>query len=183
MSDVIMPTRRYLAYGSNLHPLRIIDRVPSARLLGDARLEGYKVTFVKKSRDGSTKCNLLFTSNPDDVAYGAVYEIAINEKRLLDAAEGLGKGYMETLLQVDVNSATVDVFTYVASLTHLAPGLPPYDWYKAMVIAGARYHGFPSAYIDSLAAIPSQSDPNPRRNHLNQNLLIQLENYELRRRI
>ena len=49
--------------------------------------------FHKRSDiDGSGKCTI---SRGRDGAYFAVYEIARSEKLLLDAIEGLGKGYDE----------------------------------------------------------------------------------------
>ena len=41
------PTRLYFAYGSNLHPPRLRARTPSARALGRADLEGYRLLFHK----------------------------------------------------------------------------------------------------------------------------------------
>lgn len=51
-------TLHYFAYGSNLHPYRLIQRVPNARLVATTRLDGYGVSFSKRSHDGSSKCNL-----------------------------------------------------------------------------------------------------------------------------
>ena len=96
--------RLYLAYGSNLHPARLIERVPSARLVGTTRLDGYRVVFIKRSHDGSSKASLLFTDEARHAAYGAVYEMPIQEKLVLDALEGVGEGYDERELQVSVNS-------------------------------------------------------------------------------
>jgi gamma-glutamylcyclotransferase len=39
----------------------------------------------------------------------------------------------------------------------------PYDWYKALVIAGAREHGLPADYIAALAAAPAKPDPDKIR--------------------
>lgn len=170
--------RHYLAYGSNLHPLRIIERVSSSRLVGIARLERYDVTFVKRSVDGSAKCNLLFTDDVDDVAYAAIYQISESQKHLLDKAEGLGHGYEETTFEMNVNDAALSCFAYIAASSHLDPALVPYDWYKALVIEGARYHRFPKAYIDRLDRTECLPDPDAERSLRNADLLIQIRNYE-----
>jgi hypothetical protein len=80
-----------VAYGSNLHPVRLRKRVPSCRKLGTVRLEGYKLAFHKRSRDGSGKGNALKTGDPRDVLLGVAYSIPVSEKGDLDDAEGLGQ--------------------------------------------------------------------------------------------
>lgn len=176
----LVDTHLYLAYGSNLHPRRMLDRVPSTRLVGVTRLDRCSVTFVKRGRDGSGKCNLLFTDNPDDVAYGAVYEISAAEKHLLDRAEGLGNGYEEAQFEIAVNGSTHAAFAYIAAKSYLTPGLPPYDWYKDLVVAGARYHDLPEPYIACLHAVQSCSDPDDHRRLQYENLLLEIESHERR---
>ena len=86
----------YLAYGSNLHPLRLADRIASVALIGSLRLEGYRLLFHKKGQDGSGKCDLRFTGSATDSAYGALYTISSTQKAILDRFEGRGSGYMDT---------------------------------------------------------------------------------------
>ena len=167
--------RLYLAYGSNLHPARLRERVSSARLVGTTRLDGYRVVFIKRSHDGSSKANLLFTDEAHHAAYAAVYEMAVKEKLVLDAIEGVG--YDERELQVLVNGEVVDVFTYVAAATHSAPGLAPYDWYHALVTSGANHHGFPTDYVEELSVVPTQSDPDTERRKENAALLERVAHY------
>jgi gamma-glutamylcyclotransferase len=164
----------YLAYGSNLHPVRIAERVPSSRLIGVTRLDGYSVTFVKRSRDGSAKCNLVLTGDQRPGAYAAVYEIADAERCLLDRAEGLGSGYEETRVAVHVNGARFVAFAYVADRRYVASDLLPYDWYKALVVEGARYHRFPRGYLSYLGETDCRPDPDRRRSLLNETLLTRM---------
>lgn len=172
--------QRYLAYGSNLHPLRLAERVPSSRLVGITRLVGQKVAFAKQSRDRSAKCTLVCTDSPDDAAYCAVYELDQGERHLLDRAEGLGAGYDETLFEVQVGGRAIVAFAYVAAASHLVTELLPYDWYMALVLEGARYHGFPDAYIATLRGAGCTPDPSPGRARRNADLLERLRNYDPR---
>lgn len=169
--------QRYLAYGSNLHPLRLAERVPSSRLLGTTRLERYSVAFVKRSMDGSAKCTLQFTDSPADHAHCAVYELDESERHLLDQAEGLGSGYDEATLRVEVGGGSVTAFTYIADASHLAPELLPYDWYRTLVIEGARFHGFPEACITRLVATRSLPDPDRMRRFRHEELLVRIRDY------
>ncbi len=165
----------YLAYGSNLHPLRLAWRVPNSRLVGTTSLDGYRLTFHKKSTDGSSKCNLDFTDNPDHVTHAAIYEIPQDEMHRLDAAEGLGSGYFKEQMTITVNSETLLVFVYLASQSHVTATLEPYHWYKEMVLAGARRHQFPPEYLQQIAAVASKPDLTVSRRIEMESLLAQLE--------
>lgn len=170
-------TRRvhYLAYGSNLHPLRIALRVRSARLLGTARLEGYRLAFRKRGRDRSAKCDLAFTADPADIAYGAVYGLSPRELTLLDRFEDLGAGYSRQQLQLTVNDQMLDAVLYLANASHVVEGLEPYDWYKGFVLAGAREHRFPGDYLSRIEAVSGRWDPDKARRNEMHALLRRLE--------
>ncbi len=165
----------YLAYGSNLHPIRLGLRAPSARFVGVTRLVGCRLMFRKRGMDRSAKCNLDFSGNASHTAYGAVYDLHANEICLLDRAEGLGNGYDKERMQVWLGSSAVDAFVYLASASHLTADLDPYDWYKRLVLAGARKHRFPERYIEQIALAPSKPDADETRRLEMESLLIALE--------
>jgi gamma-glutamylcyclotransferase (GGCT)/AIG2-like uncharacterized protein YtfP len=166
---------QYLAYGSNLHPLRLALRVPNSRLIGTTQLDGYRLTFHKRSTDGSSKCNLHFTSDSSHVAYAAIYDVPENEVHLLDAAEGLGSGYFKQQMTVAVNGDSYLVFAYLANQSHLTENLEPYHWYKGFVMAGAQKHRFPAPYLQEIAVVTSKPDLISSRRIEMENLLVQLE--------
>jgi hypothetical protein len=90
-----MSTVYYFAYGSNLHPVRLEARVPSARAIGTVELLGLNLAFHKRSRDLSAKC-LLYPERPkSEKVYGVLYAFDDVDKGALDHAEGLGQGYFE----------------------------------------------------------------------------------------
>ena len=148
----------YLAYGSNLHPHRLTLRVPSARHVGNVALPGMRLSFDKRSRDGSAKGMFTETGSANDVLYGAVYWLDALEKPILDEIEGLGSGYDETAIEVAVNGQVLIAFTYTAATTHIDTSLLPYEWYKELVILGAEYQRFPDAYIDRIKGVRSMQD-------------------------
>ena len=162
----------YIAYGSNLHPLRLAERVPSARAVDVVEMPGHRLAFHKRSVDGSAKCHMYTDEVRHLTAYGVLYEFHVDHKAHLDAAEG--PGYRERIAGYPVNGETYRSFTYVARPTHIAPDLVPYRWYKDLVLAGARYHGFPGEYIASIEATPSRDDPDPARAERHDSLLRQM---------
>lgn len=153
----------YLAYGSNLHPYRIAQRVPSASLVGIAALPGKRLVFHKKSRDGSAKCMFVDTGRDTDTLYGAVYAIDSREKPTLDEIEGVGVGYDVQTIDVEIGDAEFETFTYAADKAYIRPDLLPYDWYRELVLLGAEYHGLPADYVAAIAANGSVADPDEKR--------------------
>lgn len=170
-----MASLYYLAYGSNLHPLRLMERVPSARVVDVTELRGKTVTFHKRSIDRSGKCNL--TDRNTYCSYGVLYEFSADERSALDVAEGLGKGYREALLQFTCRGQNYTPFIYLAESQFIDPTLKPYHWYRDMVIAGARHHRFPASYLARLEAVDSIPDPDPNRAAQNVQILVRLNEY------
>ena len=144
------------------------ERCSTASLLGVARLDGYGLEFHKQSRDGSGKCSI---TSPGDGVWLAVYGMSADDKKLLDAIEGVNNGYLD--ITVDVPGFS-PCNTYVAEASHIDDQLLPYDWYRALVLAGCRYHGFPAEYRDRIAALPTRQDPDTRRSTDNFALLDRL---------
>jgi hypothetical protein len=75
LSQNLMSTIHYFAYGSNMSTPRLRYRVPGCRFTFVARLPNYKLCFHKRSKDGSAKCNAFRTAEPTDAVIGAVYQI------------------------------------------------------------------------------------------------------------
>jgi len=69
----------YAAYGSNLHPDRLKQRVPSARLCGPSVVEGWGLRFHKRGQDESSKCDMISSS---EMLYLAVYEFNPAENQI-----------------------------------------------------------------------------------------------------
>lgn len=147
----------YAAYGSNLHPVRLTRRIPSATFVATAFLPRWSLHFHKRSKDSSGKCNIVRGSNGVHVA---IFEVSIEDKRTLDGIEGVGFGYAEALLQVP---GVGECHTYVAEESHVDEALLPYDWYRAMVLGGARFHGFPRDYLQVIESIGAWPDPDAAR--------------------
>ena len=152
----------YFAYGSNLSVPRLRQRVPSARPLAVAVLDGHRLAFHKVGRDGSAKCDAALAPQDDATLYGVVYRIDARHKPRLDDAEGLGSGYQQKTVEVrHADGTRCSAFTYYA--THIDPGLRPYPWYKEHVVRGARAQALPPAHIALIEAVETIDDPDPQR--------------------
>lgn len=151
----------YAAYGSNLHPGRLRERIRSATLRGTGFLHKYTLQFHKRGQDRSAKCGF---SDCGQGMHVAVYEVDAADRKALDVIEGVGKGY-------DVGEIGVPgfgkCFTYVAARTHIDELLHPFDWYREMVLLGCLSHTFPAPYCERIATLPVIEDPDPARREQN----------------
>ena len=154
-----MATYRYFAYGSNMATSRLRQRAPSARPVAVAWLPGHVLRWHKLGRDGSGKCDVCAAGAcAEDAVWGVLFDIEQADKPGLDAAEGLGVGYDERMVHVQTDGGQRRAVTYQAKPDRIDPKLRPRQWYKAYVLAGAREHGLPAAYVAQLAAAPAEAD-------------------------
>jgi hypothetical protein len=148
----------YFAYGSNLLRERLLVRCPGLTYAGRATLPAHLLAFDKVSTDGSGKC--AFAPAAGDKVQGVLWNVPEIELGRLDLSEG--RGYERDIVKVVcAEQQEYDAITYRAS--HRSNGLRPYDWYLALVLAGAEQQGLPQPYIDSLRATPFHSDPDTSR--------------------
>jgi gamma-glutamylcyclotransferase len=166
----------YFAYGSNLHPFRLIERVPSARLIGMVELADHRLRFHKRSQDGSSKCNLIQTGSESDRVYGAMYDIDPAQKQALDRVEGNGCGYLDHHISLRHQGRTYTCLTYFAQQAYIVDDLKPYHWYKHLVVLGAKYLQFPDAYVCSIESVESVEDPDEKRKRVNEALIEKILN-------
>ncbi|MBN2170626.1 MAG: gamma-glutamylcyclotransferase [Candidatus Krumholzibacteriota bacterium] len=156
-------TLYYLAYGSNLHPYRLRERVSSSRLAGLVELPGRALRWHLVSGDGSGKCDAP-AAGADARVLGALYMLAEEEKPLLDRCEALDWLYEETRIVLRGEGGRErEAFLYLALPEHVDAAARPYDWYRDIVLAGARALSLPAAYADAIAAATAIEDPDPER--------------------
>ena len=153
------PVVLYFAYGSNLWQPRLECRVGRVRALGVAHLPDYTLRWNKRSTDGSAKCDI--TPAAGDEVIGVVYELDEGKIETLDRIEGVGAGYDRSDVRVELDGKMVTACAYIA--TEVDDTLLPYDWYRHLVLAGARQHGLPAAYVARLGDQRFVIDPDEGR--------------------
>jgi len=140
----------YFAYGSNLATSRMRDRIPAARVVGRARLDGHQLTFDKLGRDGSGKANIA--RSPGAIVWGVLYALESEDLSRLDEFE---PGYDRVTLDVILDSGeSCSAVAYRA--IERKSGLVPLTWYMRFIIEGAQEHELPEAYRLSLEALPEE---------------------------
>ncbi len=140
------------AYGSNMSVERMTSRVSSACFVGLAYLKNYKILFNKRSIDGSGKANLI--GSTENITWGVLYKIHEDELDELDRIEG---GYKQTAITIQQdNDDARECITYTSS--NLTNDLRAYEWYKELVLLGAKENNLPPEYILYLENLPAKPD-------------------------
>ena len=151
----------YFSYGSNMSINRLQARIDGVSKLGIAILRNHDLRFHKVGKDGSSKCDVYEVNNTEYFVIGVVYKIIPSERPKLDKIEGLGHGYEEKQIAVDMDGEMVEAFTYYANKIDV--NLKPLYWYKEHVLKGARENQFPEEYIRKIEMIESIDDHNKER--------------------
>ena len=140
---------------------RLFARCSSAKVVGKAFVEDFRIEFTKVSKDGSGKATLL--PNKSTKQHGVLFEIDRSQRQILDRIEGLGVGYKRLELDCVTNRSNHTICSaYSYQATDLNPNLKPFDWYLALVVAGAEQHDLPKNYISMLREIMYETDPEPK---------------------
>ncbi len=154
----------YFAYGSNMLSSRLIARCSSAKVIDKAAVQNHTLEFSKPSKDTSGKATLIPSAGRELQTYGVLFEIKKGERNALDKAEGAGYGYDRNdvfNVLLSKSDETVAATTYLA--TEPQPDLRPFDWYLALVIAGALEHDLDARHVSELLKIPHDLDSDKTR--------------------
>ena len=127
------------------------ERIPAVGLIGPALLRGMRLAFDKRGRDGSGKANLA--EDAASHAWGVLYALEWAHLPILDAFE---PDYERVRVSVEREGARLAAEAYVSTLC--APALAAANWYKQLVVEGARAHGLPDAYVAQLRRLPTRDD-------------------------
>lgn len=125
----------YFAYGSNMSSPRLVQRVGPVRVLGRARLEGYRHSFSKRGNDGTAKGNVERAVGA--AVQGVLYALEPAQLEHLRSFEG---GYRQVefeVLREDGERVRAASFEALA----LVRGLEPTPAYLEHYSAGMREHG------------------------------------------
>ncbi len=152
----------YFAYGSNmlLERLRVEDRCPSARVIGPAIAQDFELSFAKRSKDGSGKATLVQRISAK--AHGVLFAVDVTERDQLERTEGAGIGYYsaDDFPVFDVQEERLkSVTSFFAASAFFDRNLRPFDWYHALVLAGAKQNGLPGDHLQLLHNVETIADP------------------------
>lgn len=134
------------AYGSNLHWDQMVDRCPSARVVGAAALMGYRLAFVGYSRKWRGSVATVIESGENLVA-GMVYRISREDLRALDGFEGAPRHYTREPCMVRMlgTEDDLEVDTYFLDRDYGAPSIA----YVETIRRGFKKWGFDPRWLSN----------------------------------
>ncbi len=135
----------YVAFGSNMHRLRLERRIGAVIDHGRVVLPGYCHGFTKLGRDGTGKGNVAPAPGRD--AHGVLYEITDAQVEVLAEYE---PGYERVTVPARAGSETLSVLSFVSPMW--IPGLLPSREYVGHYWRGMREHRLPLDYMREVIA-------------------------------
>jgi len=136
----------YFAYGSNMSTARLRARIARAQPIGAARVEAFETLCNKRGKDGSGKANLVAT--PASEAWGVLFQLAAADWEVLDRYEW---GYRRSNSRVLTRDGQTHRAQLYLALQPEEQEIPPFDWYRALCLDGAREHALPESTIARIA--------------------------------
>lgn len=148
----------YFAYGSNLNSAQMRQRCSNHRVVGVARLPGYRIGFYGHSAkwDGAVE---TIVRHAQSEVWGVLYQLDAADWEQLDnyqdaRADGLGTYFHYPVEVLDLQQAVKVAITYRKDM--LGKTERPSTEYLNMIIQGAREHGLPENYVEELSRIPTK---------------------------
>lgn len=147
-----MEKRYYLAYGSNLNVWQMKHRCPSARIIGTAEIEDYRLLF-KGSLTGSY---LTIEKQHGSVVPVGVWEVSEEDEKSLDCYEGYPTFYYKKELRINVKGIRTGLVRNRKAFVYIMHedrsfGLPSAYYVKTCLQGYARFR-FDSIFLEKAFA-------------------------------
>jgi gamma-glutamylcyclotransferase (GGCT)/AIG2-like uncharacterized protein YtfP len=140
----------YFAYGSNMDPLQMEKRCPGAVVIGPARLDDHRLTFVWDSPGWGGGVATVDASTGAHV-WGVLWDLTDEHVTSLDEYEGVAVGaYTRDDAEVECSGHRMKAMIYLASDTRYKA---PSARYVNALIRGAMAFAVPDDYIEQLRAL------------------------------
>ena len=111
----------YFAYGSNLNTIQMKRVCPNLVPVVKAKLKNFKLVFNNSVAD--------IVESPEDIVYGAIYDISESDTKNLDRYEGYPRLYDRINVTVEDDEGKIyAVFVYVMYVK--GRGQPDFFYYK-----------------------------------------------------
>lgn len=152
------------AYASNMNVNEFAETVPSAKKIAKARLTGYSFIFNKTADDGSSKANIIASTETDACVWGVLIEYNGSEKENFFNPTGWSSDFELTPVNcVAENGELYKAEAFTAKPHAVNDFILPYDWYQAKIIKLLREQAFPEEYILTISLMPHKVDPDEKR--------------------
>lgn len=142
----------YFAYGSNMSLAQMQQRCLNPKVIGIARLPGYRVEFYGYSAiwDGAQE---TVVADPNSEVWGVLYELQFFDREQLDMYvdarfDGTGQYFHYPLDVIDSEQRAIDAVIYKKDKG--GEETSPSTEYLNFIIQSAKEQGLPAGYITLL---------------------------------
>jgi gamma-glutamylcyclotransferase (GGCT)/AIG2-like uncharacterized protein YtfP len=136
------------AYGSNMAGAEMGEWCPTARFVGTARLDGFRLELRRRSiRWGGGAADIVAAHRGE--VWGALYEVPDGELDRLDAKEGAGFAYRRRDVEVEAGGRRLAAQAY-AVIDKEPEEVPPTPEYAALLVDAARERRLPEPWVERL---------------------------------
>ena len=144
----------YFAYGSNMNPNRMADRVGNFEIVGLGILHDFELRFNKiaQNKNGIGYANVVWA--PGKNVEGIIYQF--ENIALLDKYEGYPKHYNRKILDIMHNQSRLKTWVYIAQENQISNGLLPERRYLRHLLVGKEY--LSESYFEELKIVPVKED-------------------------
>jgi gamma-glutamylcyclotransferase (GGCT)/AIG2-like uncharacterized protein YtfP len=137
---------RYFAYGANMDPRHMLERVPGASVVGPARLDRYRLEFnVYSSEWDGGAANL--EPDEDGRIWGVLWDVPDDQLSGLDAYEGHPVFFRREEVTVQGPSEPVAAWTFRVAHQDRSY-VRPTDAYVQLLRSAIRVQGLPPEALD-----------------------------------
>ena len=150
-------TKLYFAYGSNMNLEQMAFRCPDARVLGNVRLEGYRLAFRMNGGHRG-----VATVLPKDGCHvdGVLWEISPRDEKHLDFYEGFPHLYSKEPVNVtDREGNTFNVMAYTMNSPYKDKPAMPSVSYLEGILNGCRQNGIDTQTVIEAVRCTQQELP------------------------
>jgi len=130
---------------------RLRERAPAARALGAARLPDYAWRCNKRSADGTGRANLV--PEPGAETWGVLYEVNDRDWEALDPRRARLRAHLRRSGARRCTRRRADL-----RLGSHCGRLVARTWYLGLLVAGAREHALPPAWIAAIEALAPKQE-------------------------
>ncbi|MFI3254563.1 MAG: gamma-glutamylcyclotransferase family protein [Eubacteriales bacterium] len=117
--DFSLPSKQYIAYGSNLNVEQMKFRCPSATITGNSEIKDFELVF----RGSKTGSYLTIEPKEGSVVPVVIWDIKPDDEKALDRYEGYPSFYGKEDMTVSVNGTEMTAMVYTMP-THHQHGIP-----------------------------------------------------------
>lgn len=147
----------YLAYGSNMNLKQMEVRCPTAKVIGNATLEGYELIF--QGENGGAYATIK--KNPKKNTPVLVWELDDLAEHRLDKYEGFPTLYGKAHFRIELEGKPTRAMAYVMK-RGIPLGIPERHYYEG-IMEGYQAAGFDTAILeDAMRVSDPDRDPEPK---------------------